>query len=223
MTRRTTFFVPDHVENEQAYIRATEARIAINARKGRRTRWFVSNPDAQRCEDFLLCTGEFERIYITEGKFAGGFRTNPVVEASLGNFRQSMEDALHEYGALTDKQTAAVIAMIKRAEERLAQREERKQAERDSSKHVGVEGERRMFDLTVTFTTGFETQFGWTNVIGMTDADGNAFVYKGSSTLKNVGGSYELARGDRVVVTATIAHGERDGVKQTLLKRPKQK
>lgn len=199
-----------HIKNEQAYIRATEQRIAANGRKGRRARWFAANANAQRCEEFLLCFGEF-------------YDDHPVVRASAGDFRQSLLDSLNEWGALTDNQTAAVIKLIERSAQRVAEREERKQAQRDASKHVGSEGERRAFDLTITFKTGFETQYGWTTVLGLTDADGNDYIYKGAAALKNADGSYDLAAGDRVLVTATIAHGERDGVKQTLLKRPKQK
>jgi hypothetical protein len=133
-----------------------------------------------------------------------------------------MFDSLVEWGSLTDGQTAAVVKMIDRAAERIAKREELKQVQRDGSQHVGVEGERRDFDLQVTFVTGFETQFGWSNVVGMVDANGNVHVYKGSSSLRNVDGG-DVAKGDRVLVKATVTHSERDGVRQTILKRPKQK
>lgn len=202
--------IPEHCENPEAYVRATEQRIAANRRKGRRARWLAANANAQRCEEFLLCFGEF-------------YDDHPIVRASRGDFRQSLINSLTEWGALTDNQTAATMQLIERAAQRVAERNERQQAQRDASKHVGNEGERRAFDLTVTFKTGFETQFGWTTVLGLTDGEGNAYIYKGSAALKNAEGSYDLTTGDRVLVTATIAHGERDGVKQTLLKRPKQK
>lgn len=224
MARPFSINVPEHVENEQAYINAAKARIEANAQKGRRTRWLASNPDAQRCEDFLFACGEFASTKVLDADdYLISNKPHPLVEASLGDFRAAMEENLRKYGSLTDNQTAAVIRMIDRARERIAKREELKQAQRDASQYVGAEGARRTFDLTVTFKTGFETQFGWSNVIGMVDADGNVFVYKGSSMLKNVEGRHDLARGDKVVVTATLAHGEREGVKQNLLKRPKQK
>jgi hypothetical protein len=224
MTRQFSINVPENVENEQAYIKAVKARIEGNARKGRATRWLASHPDAQRAHDFLFACGEFAPAEVLNADdYVISHTTHPLVEASFGDFRQKMFDSLVEWGSLTDGQTAAVVKMIDRAAERIAKREELKQVQRDGSQHVGVEGERRDFDLQVTFVTGFETQFGWTNVIGMTDADGNVYVYKGSSTLKNDQGDCQLTKGDRVVVTATLSHGERDGVKQNILKRPKQK
>jgi hypothetical protein len=224
MTRQFSINVPEHVENEQAYIKAAKARIENNAHKGRAARWLASHPDARRAHDFLFACGEFAPAEVLNADdYVISHTAHPLVEASYGDFRQKMFDSIVEWGSLTDGQTAAVIKMIDRAAERIAKREELKQVQRDASQHVGVEGERRMFDLTVTFKTGFETQFGWTNVIGMTDADGNVYVYKGSSTLKNDQGDWQLTKGDRVVVTATLSHGERDGVKQNILKRPKQK
>ena len=224
MARTFRINVPEHVENAQAYIGAAQARIEGNARKGRATRWLASHPDAQRAHDFLFACGEFASAQVLDADdYVISNTTHPLVEASLGEFRGKMFDSLVEWGSLTDGQTAAVVKMIERAQERLAKREELKQAQRDASQYVGVDGERRMFELTVTFKTGFETQFGWTNVIGMTDADNNVYVYKGSSTIKNDQGDWQLTKGDRVVVVATLAHGERDGVKQNLLKRPKQK
>ena len=224
MTRQFSINVPENVENEQAYIKAAKARIEGNARKGRATRWLASHPDAQRAHDFLVSCGEFAPAQVLDADdYVISNTTHPLVEASYGDFRQKMFDSLVEWGSLTDGQTAAVVKMIERAQERIAKREELKQGQRDACQHVGVNGERRTFDLTVTFKTGFETQFGWTNVIGMTDANGNVYVYKGSSTLKNDQGDWQLTKGDRIVVTATLSHGERDGVKQNILKRPKQK
>ena len=224
MTRHFSINVPEHVENAQAYIRAAQARIEGNARKGRATRWLASHPEAQRAHDFLFACGDFASAQVLDADdYVISNTTHPLVEASYGDFRQKMFDSLVEWGSLTDGQTAAVVKMIERAQERIAKREEMKQSQRNDCQHVGVNGERSIFDLTVTFKTGFETQFGWTNVIGMTDAEGNVYVYKGSSTLKNDQGDCQITKGDRVVLTATLSHGERDGVKQNILKRPKQK
>ena len=66
---------------------------------------------------------------------------------------------------------------------------------------------------TITFVTGFDTQFGYTTVTGLRDDDGNMIVQKGVS----IGD-----KGDRLTVTATVKeHGERNGVKQTIISRPK--
>ena len=62
MARTFSINVPDHVENEQAYIKAAQARIEGNARRGRRIRWLAAHPDAQRVDDFLNQCGEFLRL-----------------------------------------------------------------------------------------------------------------------------------------------------------------
>ena len=67
------------------------------------------------------------------------------------------------------------------------------------------------------------TQPSTTWVFVTEDSDGNVVVYKGSGHLYNADGQ-GATKGDKVAVKATIKeHGERDGVKQTIIARPKQK
>lgn len=102
------------------------------------------------------------------------------------------------------------------AAERTAAFEAAKQAQRDNSQHVGNVGERIELVLTVGKVLRFESQnYGWpaTYINLCKDASGNAVVYKGSNG---------WAEGETIVVKATVKeHGERDGVKQTIIQRPK--
>ena len=110
-----------------------------------------------------------------------------------------------KYGTLSDRQ---VEALNSAAEKALA----RQQAD-EGSTWLGKVGDRITFTATITFVTGFDTQFGYTTVTGLRDDDGNMIVQKGVS----IGD-----KGDRLTVTATVKeHGERNGVKQTIISRPK--
>jgi len=131
--------------------------------------------------------------------------------------RNSMREAIMEWGGLTDNQTDLVRRALVRAEERVIKadkrREERISADRAASKHIGTVGERREFELTVNKVFSFESQFGYTYINICKDADGNVVVYKGSNRFEE---------GETVRVKATVkSHEERDGVAQTLIARPK--
>jgi len=64
------------------------------------------------------------------------------------------------------------------------------------------------------FVKGFESAFGMLFIHVMDDNAGNVVVYKGSKELGEKGQSLSLV--------ATVAeHGEREGIKQTIIKRPK--
>ena len=126
---------------------------------------------------------------------------------------------LTQYGNLSDKQWAFLAKLVAEEPARQAQKVERK----STSQHVGTIGERRDFVLTVAFITGFNSQFGWMNVLGMKDEQGNLFIYKGSAMIFTNEGK-DPKSGETVTFKATIKeHGEREGVKQTILARPSQK
>lgn len=225
------------IEDQAAWERGRAARIKENRRIGAKARWveLFGEDVVTRCSDFLNEEGafaptQFQRIASREQDEGGGymtcFRAHPLVALSRGDFFSKMYDSLNEWGGLTEGQTKAVLGMIEKAEKRLAEREAAKQAKRDSAKHVGTIGERRVFELTVKFLTGFETQFGYTNVQIMEDDDANVYVYKGSSPLLVFDGDFNniANKGDKVKFKATIkAHDFRDGVAQTILSRPSQK
>lgn len=112
------------------------------------------------------------------------------------------------------KQLAALYQRAKA--EREAAWAKRDQDRKDNSAWIGEVGERREFDLTVRHT------IGWTvsrypliqTFINICETpEGLAVIYKGANCWE---------KGARLVVKATIKeHGERDGVKQTVIQRPK--
>lgn len=239
MNKSTTIYSGggNHIEHPDAYEAAIKARIKANASKTRRTKWLATHPDAERLRDWLHQSGEFQDRYACGNTWSNdrgaccanydfkcshiGPKAHPLVAGMFaGNFGQlllKMRDALVEWGALTDKQTDLVRRSLARAEERLAnaqqRREERLASDRATSHHIGTVGERMELTLTCEKVFEFEGQFGVTFINICRDPSGNVVVYKGSNGFE---------RGETLRVKATIkAHDERDGVAQTLISRPK--
>jgi hypothetical protein len=180
------FHAPPVIERPEAYEAARTARIHANAAKTRREA-FRALPDHEAIAAFLAGK-EFDKP---------------------GSFLGKMDASLQEWGNLTDGQLNAV--------RRIMADQDVKKAEwkaRDAqSQFVGQVGQRIEIDAVVTWVTGFETQFGWTNVTGLRDAAGAIFIQKGA---------FVADKGERVTGKATVkAHNERDGVKQTIIQRPK--
>jgi hypothetical protein len=214
------------IDNIARWEAGKQRNIRNNRRIGAARRWFANNADAQRVNDFLLAEGDYAPAPTVDADGHTRWAMHPIRRASLGEFFSNMQSQLNEWGALTDAQTAAVVRMIDKAGERIAEREATKEAKRASAQHVGTVGERREFDLVVKFRTSFETQFGCTQVYVCEDADGNVIVYKGSSYLTPVtcgAGQHYAEKGDRITLKATIKeHTVRDGIAQTIISRPKQ-
>jgi hypothetical protein len=206
------------IEHPDAYDKAVRNYIKANASKTRRQYWLDTVPDAQRLMDYLTGSGDFKDEYNQYGELV---KSNPlrngIFAGDFGKTMLAMRNALEEWGGLTDKQTDLVRRALTRAEDRLVKanqrREERIAADRAISKHVGTVGERREFALTVNKVFSFESQYGRTFINICKDADGNVIVYKGSNGFEE---------GDALTLKATVkAHDEREGVKQTLIARPK--
>lgn len=117
---------------------------------------------------------------------------------------------LQNWGAPSDKIKEIVRERIAQAAENKA-----KYAELDAkSQYIGQVKDRIVIDVTVTFKTYFEGAFGYVDISVLRDADGNVFVHKGTA------GAWD--KGDKIKLKATIkGHAERNGVKQTLITRPK--
>jgi predicted peroxiredoxin len=110
-------------------------------------------------------------------------------------------------GVLSERQIEAVKVAVERGT--------KKATEAGVSQHVGQIGDRLTLPLTVAFVTSYDTVFGTCFVTILNDIEGNVLVYKGNKTL--------APKGEKTTVTATIKeHGDRDGVKQTIISRPKQ-
>jgi hypothetical protein len=199
------------IENEAAYEAAIERNIANNRRKTGARKFAAMFEDADAIIDFV-------ETRVSDEQVAHYARTGHGKEEGA-SFIDACWVSLQIFGGLTEKQGLAVRGIIVKNAERKAQY----RAEALAKVHVGTVGERRDFDLTVRFVTYFDTQWGTTWVFVMEDADGNVVVYKGAGHLYNAAGQ-GATKGDKVVVKATIKeHGERDGVKQTIIARPKQK
>jgi hypothetical protein len=108
-------------------------------------------------------------------------------------------------GSLSARQVEALNAALDR---------EIARKEQDSvSQHVGTVGDRIEFTATVTFTSGFESSFGYVTVTGLRDDAGNIYIQKG----KHIG-----YKGERLTIKASVKeHGTRDGINQTIITRPK--
>jgi len=205
------------IENEAAYEKGKQAAIRFNRIKGNRKRWVAESGQqiVDRCTDFLAETGEFGRVVVRNKDGWEEFETNPFVKVSFGEFYRKMHKSLLDWGRLSPAQEKAVLGMIEKAQERIAERAAAKEAKAASAQHIGAVGERRGFELTIKFMTSFETRFGYTFVHVMEDAAGNVVVYKGSKAIGQ--------KGDSVSLTATIKeHGVRDGIAQTIIARPAQ-
>jgi hypothetical protein len=220
LTRRENFIrniginVPDHVnpDNEFAYVNAAVARIAGNWVRGNRTRWFAAHADAQRLQDWLLSQGEFAGTYDDRGNH----RAHPLAIRGNGGFidlLRKLAADLDECGGLSDKQTDIVRKALANQERFATERKAKYAAQDASSQHIGTVGKRENLTLTVQWVKYFEGAFGATYVHGLKDATGNVVIYKGSKCLGE--------KGATVTVKATVKeHGERDGVKQTIIARP---
>jgi hypothetical protein len=196
MTTAQRTWSTNHIENEAAYSAAIKRNIIQNAQKT----WRINTHRAEEIEETIQDGRVFD---LDEGT---------VVYKE--NFIGSMAHAFDTYGKLTEKQSAAVLKGI---DARQAKREQwaQERAERDAaSEWVGEVGKRIELTLNVNHVVTLCGEYGMTFINLCRDDFGNAVVYKGSNDLK--------FHADKVTVKATIkAHETRDGVKQTIISRPK--
>ena len=204
------------IENSARYEAAIERNIRNNRRIGNRKRWEQESGEdvVRRCMDFLGECGEFARTDIVdEDGYITSSTTHPLVKVSYGQFYAKMGASLNEWGRLSPGQERAVLAMIEKAQNRIAEREAAKAKEQATCEHVGTVGERITLEGTITFSTSYDTAYGTTYVTGIKDAAGNIYIQKGVPLGQ---------RGDNVWIKATVKeHAVRDGVKQTIISRPK--
>ena len=203
--------LPQHdVQNEDRYLAAAAGRIKANAYKTGRAK-FDAFPDADAIAAYLLK------------------RVSPSVYSAMEDDPRKVDgielgfiDACYvrwqDVGCPSDKQIVALRRSMARDTERRAERAAKDAA---SSTHVGEVGGRIEVEATVTFQTSFESMYGFTYVTGFRDAAGNVYVHKGTPMTAPEGNRL-IARGDRIRFKGTVKeHGVRDGVKQTVIARPK--
>jgi hypothetical protein len=196
MTTAQRTWSTNHIENEAAYSAAIKRNIIQNAQKT----WRINTHRAEEIEET-----------IQDGRV---FDLDKGTVVYKENFIGSMAHAFDTYGKLTEKQSAAVLKGIDARQVKLEQWAQQR-AERDAaSEWIGYIGKRIELTLTVNHVVTLCGNYGVTFINLCRDNFDNAVVYKGSNDLK--------FHGDKVTVKATIkAHETRDGVKQTIIARPK--
>jgi|GEM_PF-2423592 len=193
------------IENEAAYAAGIKRNILMNARK-------TFNEWANHVTDWLI---------ENEGR---------------NEFCGKLAASLDQYGKLSEKQVACVEQMMVddwyRERAKVERKAQRIAADLDKG-HVGVVGQRQDFELTVQHVHTFERPgFGYyarveiVFIYIMRDAAGNIVVYKGTRDIgayDEHGYNWTAAKaGTRVTMKATVKeHGEREGVPQTIIQRPK--
>lgn len=202
-----------YVHNEAAYQNAIARNIKRNAAKTRREVWFAM-PDAERVNDFLFGMGDFGCVEDATGRV---LYAHPVVSACQGDFYSSLYKTVLEWGGLSAKQHVAALALIKRGEDRVAERQrvkaEQQAKDADLSEWVGVVKGRYDFTFTLRLVLTMDGIYGTSYLHVGADDVGRVIVYKGTKRLGD--------KGETVTVKATVKdHSIRDGVKQTVITRP---
>lgn len=192
---RTSNF--SHIYNEAAYEAATKRRIIENARKT-----FINTyDDAHAIIDWCESRGvekydETRKVY-------------------RDNFVGSMARALDEYGKLTERQVEAVRKFMVRDAQRRQEWSDKRAAENARKTWVGEVGKKVQLTLTTRHVVELDGYYGTTWIFICNDQDGNDVIYKGTSAAFP-------DKGETATIVATVKeHGVRDGVKQTVIQRPK--
>ena len=193
------------IEHPVAYERATKRYIIANAQKT----WTANTERAEEIVDALGAG----RKYSDHGDHVG------YVEGFMG----SMASAFDTYGKLSPKQSEAVLKGIDARAARKAEWADKKAALDANRQHLGTVGEKITLTLTIAHIVVLEGMFGTTFIYIMEDADKNVVIYKGNSTAVSwTPEGQPRAKGDSLTITATVKeHGVREGVKQTVIQRPK--
>lgn len=192
------------IEFPVRYEAARKAYILANANKT----FFATYPDAREVVDFIASG----RIY-DDGQVAG------YKDGFVGSLAHSFDT----YGKLTEGQVNAVRKCLARAQERKAEWADKQAALNATRQHLGTVGEKITLTLTIKRIVYIESQFGTISLFICEDADRNVVIYKGRAAAfeKTAEGEY-TKQDDVITVTATVAsHGVREGVKQTVISRPK--
>ena len=204
MNTRTGFRTSAPIEHEAAYASAVKRNILANARKT----FERTHPDYEAIEAAI----DVGRMYDDQGRvtYAEGF---------MG----SMARAFDNFGKLTPNQVAAVRKGIESRAARKAEWADKQVEANDHLKHLGAVGEKITLTLTLkkSIVIGEYQQYRWSPVISrylliLEDAENNVVIYCGTSN------AMPYTEGNTVTIKATVKeHGVRNGVKQTIIQRPK--
>jgi hypothetical protein len=185
-----------NVEFPEAWAAARKRNIIANARKT----WLANTPRALE----ILDATEAGRAYDNNGR-----------ESYKEGFMGSMAQALDNFGKLTPKQSEAILKGIDARAAKRAEWASEKAALDAKRAHIGTVGQKVTLTLTTVHIIVLEGMYGSNYIHICEDADQNVIIYKGKS--------FDFpAKGHTATMTATVKeHGVRDGVKQTVIQRPR--
>ena len=194
-----------HIENPVAYYNAVKRNILANAQKT----WRENTPRADEIES-ALADGI---VHSDHGDFVG------YKEDFLGN----MANAFYTWGKLSPKQSEAILKGIDARAARKAEWADKKAALDATRQHIGTVGEKITLTLTIGHIVSLDGAYGTTYIYIMEDADKNVVIYKGNSdAIAWTPDGTVRGKGDSLTIVATVKeHGVREGVKQTVIQRPK--
>jgi hypothetical protein len=184
-----------NVEYQEAWEAGRKRNILMNARKT----WLANTPRAHEILDATEDGRDYDngRVSYKEG------------------FMGSMASALDNFGKLTPKQSEAVLKGIDARAAKKAEWASQRAALNANRVHVGTVGQKVTLTITVVHLVVLEGMYGTNYIFICEDADQNTIIYKGKSDCMP-------GKGHTVTVTATVKeHGVREGVKQTVIQRPK--
>lgn len=184
------------IEHEAAYDRAVKRNILTNARKT----WLANTPRGNEILDAI----DAGRIYNDYGNVS-------YAEGFMG----SMARAMDTFGKLTPKQSEAILKGIDARAARRAEWQSKKAALDASRQHLGTVGQKITVTLTVKHIVVMDGIYGTNYLHICEDADQNIVIYKGKSD------SFPLKDETATVIATVKEHGVHDGVKQTVIQRPK--
>jgi hypothetical protein len=192
------------IENPVAYERARHRNIIANAQ----LTFSRTYPEFREILDFIAAGRKY--------------KDNQVCGYEEG-FLGSLAHAYDTYGKLTSGQVGAVMKSIEKRNARRAEWADKKAALDATRQHVGTVGEKITLTLTIRHIVTLDGTYGTSYIYIMEDADQNVVIYKGNSDVVFMGADgLPRGKGDTLTITATVKeHGVRDGVKQTVIQRPK--
>jgi hypothetical protein len=184
------------IEHEAAYANAVKRNIIANARK-----------------TFERTYADHEAVlgFIDAGREYGDYGRVTYKEGFVG----SLASAYDRFGKLTEGQVNAVRKCIVQREERRAEWADKQATLNANRQHLGTVGQKITMTITVVHIVVLDGIYGSNYIHICEDESKNVVIYKGKA--------YDFPlKGETATVTATVKeHGVRDGVKQTVIQRPK--
>ena len=185
-----------NIEHEAAWLAGRKRNIIANARKT----WTANTVRANEIIDA-----------IDAGRSYDGYGNVSYEEGFMG----SMARAFDTYGKLSPKQSEAILKGIDARAAKKAEWDSEEAALNAKRAHIGAIGQKVTMTLTTVHIIVLDGMYGTNYIHICEDEDQNVVIYKGKS--------FDFpAKGHTATMTATVKdHGVRDGVKQTVIQRPK--